>query len=416
MRVAWLVSAGEVLTGPAGGRIRDGAVLVVGNEIAAVGGRQDMEALAPAGALRAEFPEGCLLPGLIDSHVHLAFDGGPDPRAALQDVSDADLALGMAGRARELLASGVTTVRDLGDLRRLTVALRQATADGRVPGPRILSATTPLTSPGGHCGFLGGEVASDAAIRELVQANAAAGADVIKVMASGGHLTPSGPAMWESQFTAAQLGLITGEAHACGLPVAAHAHGTDAITAAVNAGVDTIEHCTWLHGIGFEVPAATVSQIIDKKISVCPAISRNWRDFGKRFGEHLAEEFLLRLRWLDEQGVRLAAGTDAGIPGASFTGYVDGLEAFLHAGMTPERIIEIATVDSAAALRLAGTTGQIAAGFSADLLVVDGSPLDDLGALRAVRMVFAQGRPYGRFPELTPDLTGAIGSLPVRGR
>jgi len=101
---------------------------------------------------------------------------------------------------------------------------------------------------------------------------------------------------------------------------------------------------------------------------------------------------------MDEQGVKLAAGTDAGIPGASFGTYVDGLEAFAHAGLTTERIIEIATVQAAAALQLAGTTGQLAPGLSADLLVVDGNPLDDLGALRAVRLVLARGRPYVPFP------------------
>jgi len=403
VHVALLISAGEMLTGPAGGRIPDGAVLVTEDRIVAAGARRDVEALAPRGTRRADYPNGCLVPGLVDGHVHLAFDPDGDPLAAVQ-VSEAELVLRMAGHARQMLAAGVTTVRDLGDSRRLTVALREAIAAGQIPGPRILAATTPLTAPGGHCAFLGGEVGSAEAIRELVQANAAAGADVCKVMASGGHLTPSGPAMWESQFSAEELGVIVREAHALGLPVAAHAHGTDAIVAAVHAGVDTIEHATFVHGAGFEVPLATVSRIVEQGIFVCPAISRNWRGFGQRFGEQFAEEFLARLRWMDEQGVKLAAGTDAGIPGASFSAYVDGLEAFAHAGMTTERIIEIATVQAAAALQLAGTTGQLAPGLSADLLVVDGNPLDDLGALRAVRLVLAKGRPYVPFPDGVPTV------------
>lgn len=408
MHVALLISAGEMLTGPAQGRIRGGAVLVTEGRIAAAGARRDVEAQAPRGTRHADYPSGCLMPGLVDAHVHLAFDPDGDPLAAAEG-NEAELVLRMAGHARQMLAAGVTTVRDLGDSRRLTVALREAIAAGQIPGPRILAATTPLTPPGGHCAFLGGEVGSAEAIRELVQANAAAGADVCKVMASGGHLTPSGPAMWESQFSAEELGVIVREAHALGLPVAAHAHGTDAITAAVRAGVDTIEHATFVHGARFEVPLATVSQIVEQGIFVCPAISRNWRRFGQQFGEQLAEEFLARLRWMDEQGVRLAAGTDAGIPGASFSAYVDALEAFAHSGMTTERIIEIATVQAAAALQLAGTTGQLAPGLSADLLVVDGNPLDDLGALRAVRLVVARGRPHVPLPDRVLAFAGTTG-------
>lgn len=387
-----MLSAGQVLVGPAGERIADGAVLVTGDEITAVGPRAQVERLASAATARVAFPEGTVLPGLIDCHVHLTFDPAGDPRTTLEKDGEADVALKMAHRARRLLESGVTTVRDLGDWRRLTLPLRAAVNEGRIPGPRIVAATTPLTSPGGHCGFLGGEADGEAEIRALVRDIAAAGADLVKVMVTGGHLTPSGPAMWESQFTAAQLAVITAEAHALGLPVAAHAHGTDGIADAVAAGVDTIEHCTWIHDTGFLVPEDVVTRIVEQGIFVCPAVSRNWRGYAERFGPQVAEELLGRYRWLDERGVRLVAGTDAGIPGAVFDDYVSGLEAFRHSGIGNDRIIELATVEAASALRLAHLTGRLAAGHSADLLAVDGDPRADLDALRAVRLVVAQGR------------------------
>src|SRR4051812_44325800 len=241
-----LISAGHVLIGPAGEQLSDGAVLVEGREIIAVGPKRQVERLTALETPRMDHPDGTIMPGLIDCHVHLAFNAGPDPKDALEGMTDAQLVLTMAGRARQLLETGVTTVRDLGDWHRLTVPLRAATAEGQIPGPRILAATTPLTSRGGHCAFLGGEVDDEHSIRELVRTNAAAGADLIKVMATGGHLTPSGPSMWDPQFTTEQLKIAVDQAHQLGLPVAAHAHATDGIAAAIQAGADTIEHCTWL--------------------------------------------------------------------------------------------------------------------------------------------------------------------------
>jgi imidazolonepropionase-like amidohydrolase len=392
--VAVLISAGQVLLGRVGERVEDGAVLIEGGRIVAVGPRDEVAARTPADATAISFPDGTVLPGLIDCHVHLAFNGGADAVESLTTLDDADLLLGMAARARQLLDSGVTTARDLGDRGGLSVRLRDAIADGTVPGPRILAATAPLTVPGGHCWFLGGEVEGEQAIRDRVRRNADMGADVIKVMASGGHLTPDGPSMTDAQFDPDDLVAAVDEARRAGLPVAAHAHATEGIAAAVAAGVDTIEHCTWLTDSGFDTPPELVAEIIERKISVCPAMSRNWRGFARRFGPEIAEALIGRLRWLDEQGIRLVAGTDAGIPGAGFDGYVDGLGAFAHVGISNAKIIEIATANAAAAIGLAGTAGLVASGFDADLVVVDGDPVADLDALRDVRLVLSRGRPH----------------------
>ncbi|MFB6576025.1 amidohydrolase family protein [Streptomyces sp. NPDC056402] len=393
--VRGVVSAGRMVTGPGGQVLADGAVLYDGGLIAAAGPRTEVEAQAGPGVPRLAFPGGTLLPGLIDSHVHLVLDAGPDPVAGLQAASDAELYAAMADRAGRLLATGVTTARDLGDRGGLAVRLRDEIAAGRVPGPRLLSAGTPLTVPGGHCWFMGGEVEGADAIREAVRRNAAAGADLIKVMATGGGITKGGPPVWQAQFTPAELALIVAEARSCGLPVAAHAHGTEGIVAA---GVDSIEHCTWTGRSGFDVREDVVDAIAARGIAVCPAASPDWRGFAERFGRERAEEMFGRIRWMAERGVRLLPGTDAGISRAVFDAFVSSLEFFEHIGLDPAETVDLATTGAAWALGIGGDTGRLAAGFRADLLVVDGDPLTDLAALRSVRLVVAGGRPVSPLP------------------
>ncbi|MFE9804054.1 amidohydrolase family protein [Streptomyces goshikiensis] len=392
----YLISAGQVVTGPGGQRLLDGAVLVRGDSIVATGPRPEIEVLASSEARTIAFPDGTLLPGLIDCHVHLALDAGPDPVTALLDTDDVDLLAGMAERARQLLESGVTTVRDLGDRNGLALRLRDSIAHDGVVGPRILSAGTPLTRPGGHCWFFGGEVDDEAALRELVRRNAEDGVDVIKVMATGGGITKGGPPIWQAQFTTAELCLVVAEARRAGLPVAAHAHGTMGIEAAVAAGVTTLEHCTWMAEDGFDVRQDLVADIVAKEIRVCPAASPDWRGFAQRFGSERAEEMFGRLRWMADQGVRLIAGTDAGVTHAVFDGFVSSLEFFRHIGLSPAEAIDSATVEAAKALGVASDTGRLSPGYRADLLAVTGDPLSDLSALRNVRLVMSAGHPHTR--------------------
>ncbi|WP_323178090.1 amidohydrolase family protein [Streptomyces sp. NBC_00847] len=388
-----LITAGRILLGPSSTHIDDGAVLVSGDTVVAAGARNDVLAHAEPGCQVMEFPDATVLPGLIDCHVHLAFDAGPDPVTTLTDSDDATLLLGMAGRAQQLLDAGITTARDLGDRGGLSVRLRDAIGEGTVAGPRILAATAPLTTPKGHCWFLGGEVKGEKEIRHKVRQNAEEGADVIKVMATGGGLTRGGPSIWQPQFTTEELAGVVEEAHRFGLPVAAHAHGVQGIAAAITAGVDTIEHCSWMTEDGTsDLREDLLAQIIAKQIHVCLANHPNWRAFADRVGPEKAAELFAPTRRMAESGVQLVAGTDAGIPRAFFGGLTSSLEFLEHLGVSRHRIIDMATVNAASALRLSDQTGRLAAGCRADILVVDGDPLASLDALRAVRLVLAGGR------------------------
>jgi imidazolonepropionase-like amidohydrolase len=298
----------------------------------------------------------------------------------------------MRRRTEQLLHSGVTTARDLGDRNGLALRLDWEIANGSTPGPRIVSAGTPATPPGGHCHFLGGEVAGVAEVRDLVRRNVTVGAGVIKAMVTGGGLTKDGPKSWQSQFSPEELGALVDEAHKAGVPVAAHAHGTDGITAAVEAGVDTIEHCTWMTSDGFDLRQDVLKQIIDEGIAVCPAVSPHWQMLPRFFGEERAAAMFDLVRQMAEAGVKLIAGTDAGVQRAGFDGLVPALSFYAHLGLPNSKILDMATIDAASALGLGETTSRIAPGFRADLLVIDGDPLEDLAALRAVRAVVAAGR------------------------
>ncbi|HEY4020590.1 MAG TPA: amidohydrolase family protein [Pseudonocardiaceae bacterium] len=389
-----LLSAGQVLTGPAGSRIANGAVLLRDDTIVAVGPHDEVKAQADPETSELAFPAGTIMPGLIDCHVHLAFDASAKPVEALQESDEFSLLLGMTGRAQQLLDCGVTTTRDLGDRDGLAVHLRDAIAAGSLAGPRILSATAPLTVRGGHCWFMGGEVDDEDEIRTMVRRNARNGADLIKVMATGGGMTKGGPAIWEPQFSAAELKIVVDEAAEAGLRVAVHAHGVEGIANAVEAGVHTIEHCSWATKDGFDLRPELAAQIVEKDIFVCIGASPGWRRLPQAFGEERAAKLFGQARWMAEHGVRLIAGTDAGVPRAVFDNFASSLEFYAHIGLSPARVIEATTTEAAQALGIAEKTGQLSAGRAADVIVVNGDPLADIGALHNVELVVAAGKTH----------------------
>lgn len=369
--------------------LQDGAVLIDGQTITAVGPRDQISRQAGADARRIPF-SGTVMPGLIDAHVHLIFDGSPDPVAALENTDEALLGQ-MRHRAQQLLRTGVTTARDLGDRNGLAFRVAEEVTAGELSGPDILAAGTPATPPGGHCYFLGGEVSGEREVRDLVRRNIAAGARVIKVMTSGGGLTKDGPRSWQSQFSCEELQALVQEAHSAGVPVAAHAHGTDAIAEAVDAGVDTLEHCTWMTEDGFDLRRDVLQRIIDRNIAVSMTVSPHWRMLPKVFGEDRAALMFDQVRQMAEAGANMIVGTDAGVQRTGFDGLPGALTFYAHLGLPNSTVLDMATRRAADALGLGGVTGRVAPGFRADLLLVDGDPLQDLEALKRARTVIAAG-------------------------
>ncbi|MFD0813502.1 amidohydrolase family protein [Amycolatopsis umgeniensis] len=389
-----LITASQVLRGPRGEQIRDGAVLVEAGTIVVVGPRRTVEQQAQPTAVHSDYPGCTVLPGLINCHVHLAFDGGPDLVSTVRETPDDALLDGMAKRARQLLYSGVTTVRDLGDRDGLAIHLRDRVNRGKEIGPRIVAAGPPITPPRGHCWFLGGEAEGEQQLRQRVQHNADMGADVIKVMASGGQITPNSPPMWQTQFTENDLKIVVDQASRLRLPVAAHAHGTHAIQAAVNAGVATIEHCTWLQdgGGGYDTQDAVARTMAERGIYACVAWPPDWQGFMARLGAERADMVVNRFQWMARVGIPLIPGTDAGLPRSGFTDFAEALKLYTHVGYTADQVIEMATTTSAQALGL-NRVGQITAGHSADILIVEGDPTTNLDSLSQRQEILMRGIP-----------------------
>lgn len=378
-----------------------GAVVIGDTVIDWVGPAQALPA-AYVGLPRTHYPDSTILPGLIDGHVHLGFDGGPKPEARMQAESDEQQLVLMLHSARELLGVGVTTARDLGARDYLAVAVRDAIATGLARGPRMVVAASPITVTGGHCWFMGGEADSEEDLRRIVRTHHERGTDLIKVMLTGGFTTDKSSA-WRPQFTGAQLAVIVEEARLARMPVAAHAHGIEGIRLALDAGVTTIEHCSFGAETGEQrFSESLVTRIAEQGTFVFPTINVNTPRFTDLIGI-LTEA---HLKTMHEMGVRIVAGTDAGIFQTPHHQYVGGLEHLVALGFEPAEVLAMATTEAAAALGLGATTGRLAPGYDADLIVVAGDPHEDITALGRLSRVIAQGRDYvpdsGRFDVSAP--------------
>jgi imidazolonepropionase-like amidohydrolase len=368
------------------------SVVVADGAITAVHGPAEP---VPAGASVIDLSGLTLMPGLVDAHLHLCFDATGDPIGHLAVTGDNALLEEMAGAARRALRAGVTTVRDLGDRGYLALDLRDR-GPGRNAGPlpAIVAAGPPITTPGGHCHFLGGAASGKAALRAAVRERAERGVDVIKVMASGGNMTP-GSLAHEPQFTAESLRAIVDEAHCHGLPVTAHAHSARSIADAVNAGVDGIEHATFMTADGIDAPEALIRAIAAQRIAVGWTVGRDpgpdapvYPQIARRMASLGAAR-----RRLYESGAVLVPGSDAGVsPAKPHDVLPYAPEDLAAAGMSPAEILWAMTSRAAQGCGLGHRKGRIAPGFDADIIAIDGNPLEDLAAIRRLRAVYSGGR------------------------
>lgn len=400
-----VVHAGQLLATPGEAPSGPHTVVVRGERIERV-----EPGLQPAsgfgdGATLVDLSDRFVLPGLVDLHVHLAIIMQADEQTA---TSAPRLALAAAGYGHRLLQAGVTTVRDAGDNSGVTLALRDAFANGDLPGPRVFAAGRVVSRSGGHGAKRARpfEIPYEPAAcdgiescRRAVRGNIEAGSDWIKLTVSGsgrevtGH-AGSAPIMFEDEVAAASAAALQAQR-----PLAAHAHGTAAINLALRHGVRTIEHGTYFddssaalfkrHG-AWLVPTAYIARFVATQL----------QQFGGGPDGRGADDLQ---RWTEaamqvpgrawRAGIPLAVGTDGG-PSFPPDATAQEVGLYVDAGVPPAEAIRAATRNGAAALGQEHQLGRIAAGFLADLIAVEGSPLDDPARLRRVVFVMKGGRTY----------------------
>lgn len=398
-----VLTAARIFTGIDGSLEENGVVVVRGGEIVAAGSGIAI----PDGANVVDLGDATLLPGFMDAHVHLT---GEMSDNWYKDFHDgffrfpAEQAHYAARWARRTLEAGFTTVRNVGAGDYVDVGLRNAIAAGVIPGPRVLTAVHGVGSTGGHCDQepfppdriapatpLEGTCNGPESCREAVRQQMKFGADVIKICASGGVLSLADP-VDVPQLTAAELEAIMSEAHAWGRKVAAHAHGDEAARLAVDAGIDSIEHGTFLtddtlrlmkeKGTWLVPTRMAVDQVERAADGYPPAIAEKARAAAAAHDEMFQRAL--------EVGVPIAFGTDSGV--SPHGRNAEEFRLMVELGMEPAAALLSATRDAAELLDVADETGTLEAGKAADVVAVPGNPLDDITATESVLFVMKDGQ------------------------
>jgi imidazolonepropionase-like amidohydrolase len=360
--------------------------------------------LAPAGCSgeRFDFPGCTILPGLIDTHVHLIFCAAETNEAVIEQVareSDDELLARALANAHAALRAGLTTVRDCGGKGRIVQAVRERIACGVAVGPDILSCGMPITTRTGHCHWLGLTADSPNEVRRAAERMLREDVDFLKVMATGGNMTASSDPM-RAQYDPATLTMIADLGRAAGKPTAAHVLSRAALPGVVAARIRTIEHCDWrVEENRYEFDAELARRIIDQEQYVGLTMSGTAR---RAFLPQIAASTAGPIRRLDmrfacerrtlDAGVRYTLHSDAGVRLTPIERFDLGLRAAvqeLH--LTPAEVLTAVTATAAAALGL-GDRGTLIPGKRADLIVVEGNPVSDLACLAKIRAVMKAGR------------------------
>ena len=396
-----VIRAGAVLKDAAGEPSGPATITVVNGRIASIA---DGSPPVPEGAEVVDLSGKTVLPGLIDLHVHLSSDPGGDFRNETVEPDEWGVVVGTRN-ALSTLRAGFTTVREAGSGQYVAFSLRRGTAEGVIPGPRIVAAGPALAIVGGHGDTTGfredvhhvldqGYTCTGAVeCAEKVRKASRAGADVIKITATGGVLSQQGRGLG-AHFTDVEMKSIADTAHSLGLKVMAHAHGARGIEAAAGAGIDSIEHGTFADEGALKAMKAHDTWMVPTLMALEGVRERLGKGIYTPTVEVKARQALetagRQVTRSKAMGVRIAFGTDAGVFEHGRNGQEFAL--LVKAGLTNREALASATTNAALALGMEGEIGRIAPDYSADLIAVSGNPLADVRVLEKVDWVMVRGR------------------------
>jgi len=402
-----VIHAGQLLAVPGEDVLENHSIIIRGERI----DRIEAGFVTPDGAEIVDLSDDFVMPGLIDSHVHLLTELGPGRRFNHFTMSSADLAFDGAVHAERTLMAGFTAAQDVGGDFEAIRALRDAIRSGDVPGPRLRISGTSVTPTGGH-GDINGfalDVMHDfesptacdgpANCREAVRTLIRGGSDVIKITATGGVLSDTAAGV-ERQFFNDELASIVEAAHMMGRRVTAHAHGVTGINAFLEAGGDSIEHGTYLddrsirlmrRNNAYLVPTVLAGVTV-AEIAASPEAANVMTANQRNKSLSVGPQMLDMVRRAHEGGVTIAFGTDSGV--SRHGDNAREFELYVEAGMTPMEAIVTATINASTHLQMEDDIGTLEPGKYADIIAVDGNPLDDISELRDIDFVMQGGEVY----------------------
>jgi imidazolonepropionase-like amidohydrolase len=403
----YLIRAARLIDGSGAPAVLDPVVVVEGGVITAVWQGEAPEGAVPTGAEVIELAGHTLLPGLIDSHVHLNFPGDGTLLEEWMTEPDGVLQTYSTLAAQTALHGGITTIRDTGSRNSTTFDLRRALELSNAPAPRMLLCGSPVTMTGGHTWPLGGEADGVEGVRRRVRELAKDGADWIKVMATGGGTRNT--MSWKASYSVAELAAIVDEAHNLNRKVTVHCLSARGIEGAIDAGADQIEHASFfVDGAGHqEFEPAVAERMAASGIAVTPTLSvrafvvMKIESESNRSPQRQADLDQWRLMLdgglaqfsrMQQMGINFVAGTDAGWMYSPFNGLPEEMALMNEGGIAALDVIAAATGKAAATLGIGDRVGQVAVGMEADLISVNGDPLTDLRRLNRVAMVMSRGR------------------------
>ncbi|OGP71488.1 MAG: hypothetical protein A2W09_05355 [Deltaproteobacteria bacterium RBG_16_50_11] len=333
-----------------------------------------------------------LLPGLIDAHVHLCLDGSPDPMTSLSRNSIPQLTLKAAQHARQTLAAGVTTVRDMGGRDYVDLAIRDEIESGLLEGPRMICSGKLVCMTGGHGWQFGREANGTDEVREAVREQLKAGVNFVKLMATGGVMT-KGVDPGATQFTLEELIAGVEEARKAGRRTATHAQGTEGIKNSLWAGVSSIEHGFFLDDEAIELMLEMNAYLVPTLCAPHHIIRGGVKGGVPRFAveksKSVMKSHFQSVRRAHKSKVPIAMGTDAGTPFNCHGENLKEMELLVKTGLTPMEAIVATTLTAAKVLGLEKKIGTLEKGKLADLVVIDGNPLKDIGLFQKKDKILA---------------------------